>query len=163
MNNALERRKAYGHLGEIEFEKFCKRHHIWYKQYGISKEEGFAMGDLYFKLPKLIQASPDYIMINKDFNFVECKVADKKTGDHVKIKSYDLKYYQQYHSLAESVNGGLLFHIHSPQYKESYLVEMHYIRSLFEHGDLETGHYPESNKEFYKIPMDDIRRFGIKV
>ena len=86
MNQALERRKAYGHLGEMEFERFCKRHHIWFKQYGVSKEEGFAMGDLYFKLPKLVQASPDYIMINKDFNFVECKVADKKTGDHVKIK-----------------------------------------------------------------------------
>ena len=163
MNDALERRKAYGHLGEMEFEGFCKRNHIWYKQYGVSKEEGFAMGDLYFKLPKLIQASPDYIMINKDFHFVECKVADKKTGDHVKIKTYDLKYYQQYHSLAESVNGDFLFHIHNPQYKESYLVEIQYIKQLFEHGDLETGNYPESNKEFYKIPMDDIRRFGIKV
>ena len=163
MNQALERRKAYGHLGEMEFERFCKKNHIWYKQYGVSKEEGFAMGDLYFKLPKLIQASPDYIMINKDFNFVECKVADKKTGDHVKIKSYDLTYYQQYHSLAESKNGGLLFHIHSPQYNESYLVEMHYIRNLFENGDLESGYYPESNKLFYMIPMEDIRRFGIKV
>ena len=119
------------------------------------------MGDLYFKIPKLIQASPDYIMINKEFNFVESKVADKETGDHVKIKEYDLKYYTQYDNLAE--NGGLLFFIHNPKFHESYLVEMYYIRQLFEHNDLETGHYPESNKMFYKVPMDNIRGFGVKV
>ena len=36
------------------------------------------------------------------------------------------------------------------------------IRNLFENGDLESGHYPESNKLFYMVPMEDIRRFGVK-
>ena len=163
MNKALERRKAYGHIGELAFEKFCEKNHIFCKQFGITNEEGYRMGELYFKIPKLIAASPDYIMINKEFNFVECKVADIETGDHVKIKQYDLKYYEQYDNLAKTKNGGLLFFIHSPKFNESYLVEMYYIRQLFEHNDLETGHYPENNKEFYKIPMEDIRRFGVKV
>ena len=163
MNNALERRKAYGHIGELAFEKFCEKNHIFCKQFGITNEEGYRMGELYFKIPKLIAASPDYIMINKEFNFVECKVADKETGDQVKIKQYDLKYYEQYDNLAKTKNGGLLFFIHNPKFNESYLVEMYYIRQLFEHNDLETGHYPESNKMFYKVPMDSIRGFGIKV
>ena len=161
MSEALERRKAYGHIGELAFEKFCEKNHLWFKQFGFSNEEGFKMGDLYFKVPKLIQASPDYIMINKEFNFVECKVADKETGNHVKIKDYDLRYYHQYVNPAEK--GGLLFFIHSPKHNESYLVEMYYIRQMFEHNDLETGHYPESNKMFYKVPMEDIRRVGLQV
>jgi hypothetical protein len=161
MNRALERRKAYGHIGELAFEMFCKRNHIWYKQYGISNKEGFDMGDLYFKIPKLIQAAPDYIRIDNKFTFVECKVADKKTGDHVKIKEYDLKYYTQYDSLAE--DGGLKFFIHNPRYKESYLVELYYIRQLFEYGDLEYKFYPESHKKFYIVPMDSIRQFGMSV
>ena len=161
MNEALERRKAYGNIGEKAFERFCVRNNIWFKEYGITKEEGFKLHDVFFKIPKLIQKSPDYMMINKSFNFVECKMADKKTGTHVKIKEHDLKYYQQYDSLAEK--GGLLFFIHSPQFNESYLVEMYYIRQLFEHGDIETGTYPENNKLFYMIPMDRIRGFGVRV
>ena len=131
---------------------------IFFKQFGIASEEGFRMGkQLYFKIPKLIQCSPDYIMINNDmgFKFVECKMADKATGSHVKIKEHDLKYYKQWSSV-----GDLLFYIHKTNPKESYFVEMCYIEQLFESGELEAGYYPENNKMYYKIDIHHIRSFG---
>ena len=51
----------------------------------------------------------------------------------------------------------------NPRYKESYLVELYYIRQLFEYGDLEYKFYPESHKKFYIVPMDSIRQFGMSV
>ena len=155
----LKRRTAYGSIGEKSFERFCLRNEIVFKPFGISREESMAMGkDNYFKIPKLIQSSPDYFMIRKKFNFVECKVADKETASHVKIKETDLKYYKQWSSVES-----LLFYIHNPKYSESYLVEMCYIEQLFESGELDVGYYPDNNKTFYKIPMEDISRFGKQV
>ena len=155
----LKRRTAYGTIGEKSFERFCLRNNVYFKPFGISREESMEMGkENYFKIPKLIQSSPDYIMINNSFHFVECKVSDKQTASHVKIKESDLKHYTQWASV-----GNLLFYIHNPTHKESYLVEVCYIQQLFELGELESGYYPDNNKTFYKIPMDDIRRCGKQV
>ena len=159
MTEALERRKAYGSIGERSFERFCSVNSIFFKQFGISAEEGFNMGkDRYFKIPKAIQCSPDYFMIDDKFRFVECKMVDKQTASHIKIKHHDLKYYKQWASV-----GSLLFYFHNPVHHESYLVQMSYIEQLFESGELEEGFYNDNNKTFYKIPMEDIRRFGKQV
>ena len=159
MNQALERRKAYGRIGEKCFERFCSVNNIFFKQFGISNEEGFNMGkDTYFKIPKLIQCSPDYFMIKNKFHFVECKMADKQTASHVKIKDHDLTYYKQWSSV-----GSFLFYIHDATHNESFLIELCYIEQLFEHGELEAGYYPENNKMFYMIPMDNIRMFGRRI
>ena len=159
MTEALERRKAYGSIGERSFERFCSVNSIFFKQFGISAEEGFNMGkERYFKIPKLIQCSPDYFMIRNKFHFVECKMADKQTASHIKIKRHDLAFYKQWSSVES-----LLFYFHNPTYHESYLVEMCYIEQLFESGELEEGCYPDNNKTFYKIPMEDVRRFGKQV
>ena len=155
----LKRRTAYGSIGERSFERFCLRNRIVFKSFGITREESMAMGKAnYFKMPKLIQCCPDYFMFDDGFHFVECKMADKQTGTHFKVKEHDLKYYSQWASVDD-----LLFYIHNPTYNESYLVQVCYIEQLFQSGELEAGYYPDNNKTFYKIPMEDVRRFGKQV
>ena len=159
MNEALHRRLEYGKIGEDAFENFCKSNKMFYRQFGLTKMESYYVPkEVFYKIPKLMQCSPDFWIVKNEFHFVECKVSDKQTASHVKIKESDLKHYTQWASV-----GDLLFYIHNPTHKESYLVEVCYIQQLFELGELESGYYPDNNKTFYKVPMDDIRRCGKQV
>ena len=159
MDEALQRRLEYGKIGEDAFENFCKSNKMFYRQFGLTKMEGYYVPkEVFYKIPKLMQCSPDFWVVKNEFHFVECKMADKQTASHIKIKHHDLKYYKQWSSVDD-----FLFYFHNPTYHESYLVEMCYIEQLFESGELEEGCYPDNNKTFYKIPMEDVRRFGKQV
>ena len=63
-------------------------------------------------------------------------MADKKTGSHVKIKSKDLECYKQWSNIA-----GLLFYIHNPMYKESYLIKIGDIENIILSGNCSEGCY----------------------
>ena len=164
MNEALQRRLEYGLIGEKSFEKFCKINQIFFKQFGFSNVDGYQMSkQVFFKVPKLMQCSPDYIMIKNKFHFVECKMADRSTGTHIKIKEHDLKYYKQWDSVSKKENGSLLFYIHNPMFKESYILKLYDIESIIHLNDCEQGMYAENGKYFYKIEMDNIRMMGREI
>jgi len=159
MNRALEVRIRYGEIGEQRFEDFCNTNSIWFHRFGITTKEGYAMPkDMFYKIPKLIKSAPDYLMIKNKFHFVECKMADKHSGNHVKIKEHDMKHYTSWASV-----GDLLFFIHNRLTRESFIVEYHYVSDLIANSEYEQGMYPENGKYFWKVKMDDIRRIGREV
>ena len=160
MNQALYRRFEYGEIAEDAFKEFCKYNKITCVQFGITKlEDGSRMQpEVGYKIPKIIQCSPDFWIVKNEFNFVECKMADKKSGSHVKIKEKDLTYYQQWANIAM-----LLFYIHNPMYNESYLIKLSDIENIISTGNCKEGVYEENNKHFYEIDMDDIRNYGKEV
>ena len=159
MNRALEVRIRYGEIGEQRFEDFCNTNSIWFHRFGITTKEGYAMPkDMFYKIPKLIKSAPDYLMIKNKFHFVECKMADKPTGTHCKMKEQDMQHYASWANV-----GSLLFFIHNELLKESFIVEHHYISELIANCEYEQGMYPENGKYFYKVKMDDIRRVGRSV
>ena len=159
MSEALNRRFAYGDIAEDAFKKFCKYHKITCVQFGITKlEDGSRIQpEVGFKIPAIIKCSPDFWIVKNEFNFVECKMADKKSGSHFKIKEKDLKYYKQWANIAS-----LLFYIHNPMHDESYFLKLEDIENIIITGNCKEGIYPENNKKFYEIDMDDVRMYGKK-
>ena len=153
MGKALEDRIRYAEVGEQRFEDFCTTNSIWFQRFGITTRDSYIMPkDYFYKIPKIIKAAPDYLMIKNKFHFVECKVA---AGDHVKIKEHDMKHYTSWASV-----GDLLFFIHNRLTRESFIVEYHYVSELIANSEYEQGMYPENGKYFWKVKMDDIRRVG---
>ena len=159
MNETLYRRLDYGKIGEDAFKKFCEYHQITCVQFGLTKLDNYKniSRDVFYKIPKQIQCSPDFWIVKNEFHFVECKMADKKSGSHVKIKHKDLTYYKQWSSIA-----GLLFYIHNPMYDESYLLKLADIENIISTGNCKEGMYEENGKYFYEIDMDDVRMYGKK-
>lgn len=160
MNQALYSRFEYGKIAEDAFKEFCKYHKITCMQFGITDlEDGSKLKpEVSFKIPKIIQCSPDFWIVKNEFHFVECKMADKKSGSHVKIKSKDLECYKQWSKIAS-----LLFYIHNPMYKESYLINIGDVENIILSGNCSEGLYENNNKHFYGIDMDDIRNYGKEV
>ena len=156
MNNKLDARIKFGEIGEHKFEAFCKRHEIWCQRFGVTTRDSYMMPkDLFFKIPKLIRSAPDYLMVNKKFHFIECKMADKKTGEHVKIKEHDMSHYLVWNNV-----GDLLFYIYNFKYNESYFIDSHYIFEFIQNKNYKQGMYKENGKYYYEVPMDDIRAYG---
>ena len=159
VNNKLAARIRFGEIGEHKFEDFCKKNDIWCQRFGITTRDSYAVPkNMFFKIPKLIQAAPDFLMVNKKFHLVECKMADNKDGNHVKIKQHDMKYYQAWSNV-----GDLLFFIHNRTYNESWFVEHYYVADAIQHRDYKQGMYKENGKYYYEVLMDDIRTFGKQV
>ena len=156
MDNQLEARIKYGEIGEGRFERFCNTNSIWFQRFGISTKDGYKMGkELFYKIPKIVKGTPDYWMITDKFYFVEVKMADRPTGEHVKIKEKDIKNYATWSNV-----GSLLFFVHNQRYGESFLVEYYYISELIKSNDYKQGMFPENGKYFWEVKLDDIRRVG---
>ena len=159
MQTGLEKRIQFGEIGEHKFEAFCKRNEIWCQRFGVTTRDSYAMPkDMFYKIPKLIKSAPDFLMVKNKFHFVECKMADKKDGDHVKIKEHDMKHYQIWNNV-----GDLLFFIHNRTFNESYFVEHYYMVDAIQNRDYKQGMYNENGKYYYEVLMDHIRTFGKEV
>jgi len=159
MENNLTKRLNYGAIGEKKFESFCKRHNILFKELGFNNREGYQMDkDMFYKIPKFIKSMPDYMMIKNKFHFVECKMADKSTGTHVKIKEQDIQEYAKWATV-----DNLLFFICNKLFDETYFVEYHYISDLIANNNYDQGMYSENGKYYYKVDMEDIRRVGREI
>ena len=159
MNEALHRRLEYGKVGEDAFENFCKSNKMFYRQFGLTKMESYYVPkEVFYKIPKLMQCSPDFWIVKNEFHFVECKMADKKTGSHVKIKEHDLKYYKQWSSVAS-----LLFYIHNPMYAESYILKLEDLENIIATDNCKEGMYEENGKYYFEVTMDNVRMYGKKV
>ena len=99
---------------------------MFYRQFGLTKMEGYYVPkEVFYKIPKLMQCSPDFWVVKNEFHFVECKMADKKSGTHVKIKEHDMAHYQQWGIVAS-----LLFYIHNPMYSESYILKLEDLENI---------------------------------
>tara|TARA_Y100000768_G_scaffold80227_1_gene57077 strand:- start:20576 stop:21076 length:501 start_codon:yes stop_codon:yes gene_type:complete len=156
MQNNLHKRIKFGEIGEHKFEDFCKRNDIWCQRFGITTRDSYAIPkQMFYKIPKLIKSAPDFLMVNKKFHFVECKMADKNSGMHVKIKQHDMKHYQTWANV-----GDLLFYIYNFKYNEAYLVEFYYIAEFINNKDYKQGMYNENGRYYYEVLMDDIRAYG---
>ena len=102
-------------------------------------------------------------MIKDKFHFVECKMADRATGTHIKIKEHDLGHYKQWNNVSKKENGSLLFYIHNPKFSESYLLKLEDIENIIATGNVKQGMYNDNGKYFYEIEMDNIRMIGREI
>ena len=155
MENNFETRQKFGKIAEKMFEVHCLINDYWYYNYGINKDIPTQVQKY---VPEIVKKTPDYMMVSDDFHFVECKMADHITGEHVKIKEKDL---QQYNSWSRA--SVFLFFIYNLKFNESYFLELNDLHELIANNNYKTDVYPNNQKRYIEIPMDDIRRLDGKV
>ena len=152
---SFKKRNNKGKVAEKVFEIVCLNNNYWYCNYGINKDiPKYAIQHM----PQKVLKTPDYMCVSKEFYFVECKMADTYTGEHVKIKEKDL---QQYNSWSRA--SVFLFFIYNLKFNESYFLELNDLHELIANNNYKTDVYPNNQKRYIEIPMDDIRRLDGKV
>ena len=149
---SFKKRNNKGKVAEKVFEIVCLNNNYWFCNYGINKDiPKYAIQHI----PQKVLKTPDYMCVSKEFYFVECKMADTYTGEHVKIKEKDLIEYQKWLEV-----GKFVFFIYNPKFSEKVFLDIVDLFDLLQSNNYKKGTYDESGKIFYQVPMDDIRRLN---
>ena len=107
---------------------------------GISKKE-------FCLIPKVLRNTPDYIVIQKIAWLVEVKGG----RDILRLKFEDLESYGKWTHFCP-----LLFFVYSTSYKKHTQIPYYLLKKMIWDNNYPTDKYPDNNKEYYKIPMEDI-------
>ena len=139
-------------IAEPKSEEFYRKKGYTYFRYGID-QGGLISTKEFNMIPTWIQKTPDYILIDKyggKCYFVEVK------GCHniLRMKLNDFDCYGFWNGIMPSMK--LIFFVYSTLFNSGIQISYTRLNDLIVNSNYEIDKYKENNKEFYKIPVEDI-------
>ena len=106
-------------------------------------------------IPLELKKAPDFILFwekepYRKMFFVEAKGC----GDILRIKKEDVKAYSWWNKSFEDV--GLVMFIYSMSLEKEIQMSFDKFKSIIDSHNYETKKFPDNNKEYYPIPVEDI-------
>ena len=153
VNHQAEFKERYSHsVAEPKSEEFYRGKGYTYFSYGVDSKDVIPKMD-FIVLPELIQKTPDYILITGPLNPRAYFVEVKGCNDILRLKVKDLEIYKLWSGI-----GGMrfLFFVYSTHFNEHKQVLFHKMMDLIRTNKYPTDKYHDNNKEYYKIPVEDL-------
>ena len=147
-----ERAKSEGNIAEPKAEQFYKSKNIPIIRYGFDQydpEKRIEKKDFY-KVPELIRALPDYVIIPKKPYFLEVKGCT----DVLKVKIPDMKGYDVWDKIMP-----IIVFAYSNLNKHCYRVPYQRLKELL-YSMGTKGKYPDNNKEYLSVEVKEFALIG---
>tara|TARA_Y100000593_G_scaffold90474_1_gene176987 strand:- start:1437 stop:1904 length:468 start_codon:yes stop_codon:yes gene_type:complete len=138
-------------IAEPKSEEFYRKKGYTYFRYGID-QGGLISAKEFNSIPIWIQKTPDYILVDKipRSYFVEVKGCHQVL--RMKVKDFDC--YGFWNNIIPNMN--LIFFIYSTSLQSSKQISYSALDNLISHGGYKINKYPENNKEYWEIAVEDI-------
>ena len=139
-------RKKYN-IAEDKAVQFYDNIDCFYTRYGLDLLNAGLSKSQFCKIPSLIRSTPDYLVIQKKCWLVEVKGC----RDYLRLKLIDEDNYAKWNEICPVV-----YFIYSTIYERHVQLPHRILHSMIRHNRYPIKQYPDNNKKYYEIPVDDL-------
>ena len=138
-------------IAQIKAEEYFTSKKIFWRNFGTDpKDTNPVPKDEFFKMPPMIQRTPDMFAINHQFVFVEVKGCK----EYLKVKLDDWREYIKWNEIAR-----LMFFVYSATSDQRFLFYLTGLQRTLHKATM--GRYEDNGKIYFQIPIIELEEFLI--
>jgi len=127
---------------------------MFVRSFGFSTDECIDI-HTFMKFPRKIRKMPDFIYVDQGkFHFSEVKGCH----DILRLKEEDMKdyywWYKQFKDMQENIE--FVFFVYSTKVDSFIEIPMQELIDKMKESNWEVDRYPDNNKKYVKVPIEDI-------